>query len=251
MPRWNHRPVSALLTRSSIPTKEITIGRIFTPSSLWHIPLESCIQTIGRHGQLFVERKIVVYRLLWISSKRLSQTKTRFDSPREAIGNGGFWRVIKPESKAQNTMTTQSTITKAELCKLLRAFVGQRSGLDWRNYGHDWRDAAGMAALRSDRNTILQHGRDARALLSYVEKWSSIPVDYLLTELSDGKRLSFDASRGSIDYCAGQYFPTEYRAAVCRALSSALWRYQVNLGTSDVRAWAVETFGRGIASRWF
>ncbi len=148
-------------------------------------------------------------------------------------------------------LVTQSTITKAELCKLLRAFVGQRSGLDWRNYGHDWRDAAGMAALRSDRNTILQHGRDARALLRFAEAWPSVTVDYLLSELSAGKRLSFDASRGSIDYCAGQYFPTEYRAAVCRALSTALWRYQVDLGTSDVRAWAVEAFGRGIASRWF
>jgi hypothetical protein len=145
-------------------------------------------------------------------------------------------------------MTTQETITKAGLCNLLRKFVAQRSGLDWRNYGND---AAGMRALRSDRNQILRHGRDARALLSFVENWSSIPVDYLLTELSDGKRLSFDPARNAIDYCAGQYFPTEYRAAVCRALSSALWRYHVNLGTSDVRAWAVETFGRGIASRWF
>ena len=146
---------------------------------------------------------------------------------------------------------TQATITKSELCNLLRAFVAQRSGLDWRNYASDWRDTAGMSALRSDRNRILQHGRDARALLSFVENLSPIPVDYLLSELSDGKRLSFDPSRGSIDYCAGQYFPTEYRAAVCRALSTALWRYHVNLGTSDVRAWAVETFGCAIASRWF
>jgi hypothetical protein len=145
-------------------------------------------------------------------------------------------------------MTTQETITKSELCSLLRKFIAQRSGLDWREYGND---AAGMRAFRANRDLILQHGRDARALLSFVQNWSSIPVDYLLTELSDGKRLSFDPARNAIDYCAGQYFPTEYRAAVCRALSSALWRYHVNLGTSDVRAWAVEAFGRGIASRWF
>lgn len=134
---------------------------------------------------------------------------------------------------------------------MLRRFTAQRSGLDWRNYASDWRDTAGMSALKSDRNTILTHGRDARALLAFVENWSSIPVDYLLAEMSGGKRLSFDADKMRVDYCAGQYFPTEYRAAVCRAVANALWRYHVNLGTVDVRAWADETFGRAIASRWF
>jgi hypothetical protein len=146
-------------------------------------------------------------------------------------------------------MKTESTVTKSELCNLLRAFIAQRSGLDWRNYARDCNDTAGMSALRSDKNLILQHGRDARALLSFVQE-SSIPADYLLSELSEGKRLSFNPARGSIDYCAGQYFPTEYRAAVCRAISSALWRYHVH-GESDIRAWAVDTFGRAIASRWF
>ena len=148
-------------------------------------------------------------------------------------------------------MTTQSTVTKSEVCALLRKFIAQRSGLDWRNYASDWRDTAGMSALRSDKRTILRHGQDARALLSFFENWSSIPVDYLLSELSEGKRLSFDPARNAIDYCAGQYFPTEYRAAVCRAMAEALWRYHVNLGTVNVRAWSIETFGRAIASRWF
>ena len=148
-------------------------------------------------------------------------------------------------------MTTQATVTKSELCNLLRAFIAQRSGLDWRNYASDWRDTAGMNALKSDRNTILAHGRDARAMLAFVENWSSIPVDYLLAEMTNGKRLSFDADKMRLDYCAGQYFAVEYRAAVCRAVANALWRYHVNLGTVNIRAWAVETFGRAIASRWF
>jgi len=146
-------------------------------------------------------------------------------------------------------MTTEYTVTKSELCNLLRAFIAQRSGLDWRNYARDCNDTVGLGALWTDKKTILTHGKDARALLSFVKE-SSIPADYLLSELSEGKRLSFNPARGSIDYCAGQYFPTEYRAAVCRAISSALWRYHVH-GESDIRAWAVETFGRAIASRWF
>jgi len=148
-------------------------------------------------------------------------------------------------------MTTQATVTKSELCNLLRAFIAQRSGLDWRNYASDWRDTAGMSALRSDRNTILQRGRDARALLSFVENQSPIPVDYLLSELAEGNRLSFDPARNTIDYCAGQYFPTEYRTAACRALSDVIWRHCRENEISNVRAWAVRTFGRAIASRWF
>lgn len=146
-------------------------------------------------------------------------------------------------------MTTESTITKSEICAKLRAFIAQRSGLDWRNYASDWRDNAGMSALRSDRSRILQHGRDARALLVFVER-SSIPVEFLMRELETG-RLTFDSARGELDYCAGQYFPTEYRAAVCRTLASAIWRFYRDNVTTDVRQFARDTFGRGIASRWF
>lgn len=146
-------------------------------------------------------------------------------------------------------MTTESTITKSEICAMLRAFVAKRSGLDWRNYLSDWSNKTGMDALRSDRSRILQHGRDARALLSFVED-SSIPVEFLMRELETG-RLTFDSARVELDYCTGQYFPTEYRAAVCRVLSNAIWRFYRDNVTTDVRAFARDTFGRGIASRWF
>lgn len=147
-------------------------------------------------------------------------------------------------------MTAQSIITKSEICAMLRTFIAQRSGLDWRNYASDWvSDWRGMAAFHSDRNRILQHGRDARALLAFVER-SSMPVEFIMRELETG-RLTFDSVRGELDYCAGQYFPTEYRAAVCRTLSSAIWRFYRDNVTTDVRQFARDTFGRGIASRWF
>lgn len=146
-------------------------------------------------------------------------------------------------------MTTEYTITKSEICAKLRAFIAQRSGLDWRNYASDWRDKSGMDALCSDRSRILQHGRDARALLSFVEH-SPIPVEFIMRELETG-RLTFDPSRNALDYCTGQYFPTEYRAAICRTLSNAIWRFYRDNVTPDVRTFARETFGRAIASRWF
>lgn len=146
-------------------------------------------------------------------------------------------------------MTAQSIITKSEIYAKLHVFVAKRSGLDWRNYASDCRDNAGMSAFRSDRNRILQHGRDARALLAFVER-SPMPVDFLMRELETG-RLTFDPARNALDYCAGQYFPTEYRAAVCRVLANAIWRFYRDNVTPDVRTFARETFGRGIASRWF
>lgn len=86
-------------------------------------------------------------------------------------------------------------------------------------------------------------------------------------------------NRAVIDYCTGQYFPTEYRRAVCAVLASALWYYtrehcMPTVGTAPcgsgkaeadkyfdgkkavsagdwLRAHFRNEFGRGIAARWF
>lgn len=176
----------------------------------------------------------------------------RFPLIPRPVPSGNRWDLAgnqRPNPKHKNPMTAQSTVTKSEICAMLRAFVAQRSGLDWRNYASDWHDSTGMSALQSDRNRILQHGRDARTLLTFVEH-SPMPVDFIVHELKGG-RLTFDSSRHALDYCAGQYFPTEYRVAVCRTLANAIWRFCRNNVKPDVRTFARETFGRGIASRWF
>ena len=38
-----------------------------------------------------------------------------------------------------------------------------------------------------------------------------------------GGRLTWDGDK--LDYCTGQYYPVEYRKAICRALASAIWTY--------------------------
>jgi hypothetical protein len=134
---------------------------------------------------------------------------------------------------------------KTEILEALARFIAQRSGIDGRNYGES------REAFLGDYRRILRDGRDARALLRVVTLSTCLP-DSILAEVLKSGRLTWDGSR--LDYCAGQYFPTEYRAAACRALASTLWVYWSDGGryTADqIREAARMNLGRGIARRWF
>lgn len=126
-----------------------------------------------------------------------------------------------------------------EMKEALRRFISQRSGIDWRNYG------GSREAFMQDYRRILRDGRDARVMLRAV-----IP-DYALADALKSGRLTWDGKR--LEFTACQYFPTEYRAAACRALANALWRVWASGGTSceRIRAQARYSLGRGIAKRWF
>ena len=133
---------------------------------------------------------------------------------------------------------------RTEILEALHRFVAQRSGIDGRNYG-------GRESFLEDYRRILRDGRDARALLRVVELSTCLP-DSILVDLLRSGRLTWDGKR--LDYCAGQYFPTEYRAAACRTLASALWCYWSDGGrhsADQIRAAARQNLGRGIAKRWF
>lgn len=142
--------------------------------------------------------------------------------------------------------------TKSEIINDLRAFVAQRSGIEVDNYCSPGRaDPDGWRALQADRRLIGQQGRDARALLAYVEA-SMMDFETLVRPLTGAGRLSYE--NGALNYTAGQYFATEYRASVCRALAAALWAYwnpDGLLKPGQVRQAALRTFGRGLAKRWF
>jgi hypothetical protein len=128
---------------------------------------------------------------------------------------------------------------KTEILEAMARFIGQRSGIDGSIYGS-------REMFMQDYRRILRDGRDARALLRAVELSERLPESILVDVLKSG-RLTWDGKR--LEYCAGQYFPTEYRAAACRALASALWVYWG--GGCKIRVEAKLRFGRGIASRWF
>jgi hypothetical protein len=173
-------------------------------------------------------------------------------------------------------------VNKATIIEALRVFVNQRPGLEYGNYG-EWK------AYSAEVRSIGKDLREARQLLRAVELRDTITADDIVAATSAySGRLSIIERNGkvAIAYCTGQYWPTEYRRAVCAVLSSCLlayWRYHAMPApvgqitktagtgafahdyTTDVypmqgrkvsagdylRATARNEFGRGIASRWF
>lgn len=140
---------------------------------------------------------------------------------------------------------------KDQILAALSAFISQRSGMDYANYGD--RDA-----FMGDYRPMLRAGRDARQLLRQVQLRDSISE----SDVREGfraysGRLSIVEKGDGVacHYCAGQYFPTEYRNAACAVLASILWTYartQCNCADGNaIRKWAKREFGRGIAVRWF
>lgn len=139
---------------------------------------------------------------------------------------------------------------KSNAIALLRAFIGQRSGLTWRDYYYDFRDVEGVKAYKADMRQIARDGRDARALLAFVEGRDSITGEDMerAARRAFSGRLTLASDR--IDYCTGQSFGNEYRAAVCAAMAAAIIDYWRSDG-NDWRKLARGYFGRGLASRWF
>jgi len=179
---------------------------------------------------------------------------------------------------------------KRVILDALSAFMNQRPGLEPGNYIDMYRpDPEGRKAYFAEARSITKDLHHARTLMRAVELSDSITADDLLkaapraysgrltiTEESGPMQnagyygISGEAAlwrRAKIDYCTGQYFPTEYRRAVCAVLASALWEHvrehcmpgmlqsestsgKVSAG-DWLRAHFRQQFGRGIASRWF
>jgi hypothetical protein len=132
-------------------------------------------------------------------------------------------------------------------------FVASRPGLEFANYGD-------MSSYRAEMRSITKDRHQAERLLNAVA-WRSITADHLKDAMRGAfsGRLSWDGK--ALSYCAGQYYPTEYRAAVCAVLRSALWdywsrNYAEAKGTYEgcgdsIRQTARMELGMSIARRWF
>ncbi len=174
-----------------------------------------------------------------------------------------------------NTTDTAAPVapTKTELCQALRVWINQRPGLDPRNY-----DASGY---RSDVRMITRQRADALQLLRAVELRDSIAAENILEALPRAFMGRLEWKAGKLEYCAGQYWCTEYRAAACAVLARVLWAWvrdtsmpkpsgktkrPMTFGDIDgyrlpsgklvsagewLRSHFRAEFGRGIASRWF
>lgn len=174
------------------------------------------------------------------------------------------------------SLETTTPVKPDECARILYAlskFIRQRSGIDPRNYISHGADDAGRKAYRAEARSITRDYQHARALLAVLNRLAYGPgaitaedLKSALTRAYSG-RLSWDGE--SLHYCTGQYFPTEYRRAVCAVATAVLWdRWREEYAaerlrngvTFDERMHGARDFivkrarfefGRGIASRWF
>ena len=142
---------------------------------------------------------------------------------------------------------------KTRIIESLRVWIARRPGLDYANYGEPKSYRAEVRGITKD----LHHARD---MIRAVEL-SSITGDQLAAAFprAYSGRLSWDGER--LDYCCGQYWPTEYRRAVCAVCASALWDYYredfaaAKRGKESdgdaIRRKFRQMFGRTIQMRWF
>jgi hypothetical protein len=139
---------------------------------------------------------------------------------------------------------------KAAILSALTGFASQRPGLEYANYG----DPVGY---RAESRAITRDLHHVYTLLRRVQLAPSITSAHLKEAFrAFSGRLSWDGQR--LDYTTGQYWPTEYRRAVCAVLASALWAYWRDNAPEGLdrpgdylRAKARREFGRTIAGRWF
>lgn len=145
--------------------------------------------------------------------------------------------------------------TKETYLAALHKFTSQRPGLEFGNYGS-------LPAYRSESRRITRQRHDFRLLAREVELAGGITAQNLVDAARSAYsgRLSFveKGDKVGVDYCAGQYFPAEYRAAACAVLAAALWDYyradlppETENKGDKLRAKFRRIFGASIASRWF
>ena len=177
-------------------------------------------------------------------------------------------------------------MNKQLIIDALYKWIRQRPGLEYVNYGD-------VSCYRSELRSITRDSHDARVLLRAVELRDSITAHDIVDasrhafsgrlEIVQGYQVNgkgFFSSTGAaqqaankylpaivaiepavkIDYCTGQYWPTEYRKAVCAVLASALRnrkRADMPDDTGDLSHgdWLRDQFRReygiGISKRWF
>lgn len=108
--------------------------------------------------------------------------------------------------------------TNEAILSALRTFIEQRPGFERGNY-----QGAPAAIYQADCTTALRGLHDGRVLLRAC-RLANVSADDLRAALTDARRLTL-TDAGRLEFTACQYWPTEYRAAACRALADALARH--------------------------
>jgi hypothetical protein len=152
------------------------------------------------------------------------------------------------------------------IIEALTAFVNKGPGLEF----WDYRD---VKAYRKASRRITKQLHDFRALASRVVGTAAIDSPITEDDLLEASRNAFSGrltltknvedGTYKVDYCTGQYWCVEYRAAACAVLAEALrmfWNEDNPREYGDghdmtPNDWLVNqarlAMGRGIADRWF
>lgn len=140
--------------------------------------------------------------------------------------------------------------TKQTIIDALNRWITQRPGLEFGNYGD-------VSSYRAEMRSITRDLQHARTMVNYVAWHDSITAEMIMSAADNGGRLTLtiDGDKVRIDYVTGQYWPTEYRRAVCQLMSSVIWAWlrencEYRTG-DDIRKAARRELGQSIANRWF
>lgn len=133
---------------------------------------------------------------------------------------------------------TPNTNDVQQVFDALEVWINQRPGLDPCNYYDSWRDAEGRRAYRAEVRTIGKQRQRAHAALRDARRSTTQDYGLLMeafrtahsgrlewkTTPSEGERLDgISASQlglPKLEYCTGQYWPTEYRQAAASVLET-------------------------------
>lgn len=112
---------------------------------------------------------------------------------------------------------------------LLCAFVNQRDGISFAEYGED-RDPNTRICYSRDKRSAAQAKKHFFELLYLAQRRLGNQLEdkviYELTKVSTS-RLTLTET-GKLQYITGQYFPTEYRPAAARILANIIWKDYAN-----------------------
>ncbi len=139
-----------------------------------------------------------------------------------------------------------------EVIETLRGWVAQRPGLAFCYYGCE-------SSYRQESRRITKQRDVALELLQHCEAHPD-SIDHIENELVNGTdRLkgywSTDKNgidRLSLDYCTGQYWPTEYRAAAARVAARGLWYFLRDQGYTrdELDTWGHTHLSRAAQAYW-
>ena len=106
----------------------------------------------------------------------------------------------------------------------LEAFAKQRPCLGYGNYCSGFGDTNGRREYQREVRAITKDLHKVREAIRYADVWNFTDGDLIeAAKQAFGGRLSITKTgdKVTINYCTGQYFPTEYRKAVLAVLERA------------------------------